>query len=461
MNTVSEVDAALLEAENADSSAEVGEDKWTSFASIVRFVGAAILISSALSFLLQRWVGLDSMIRYYSFLGFTFVLSMAGIFCGLYLKETKGARTFFAIATAFLPAHFVQLGALLFSRFIENHQELFAGYSSYVRNLAIYTAPSGLSVWVTMVLAGVVLIPIAYLGFSSLARLEAKRLTGVYIATNALLLIPTRDGVSIAIIAVLGTAFAAFADSFLFSSASALKTREGRVARFLPLVPVFLLIGRSVALYPNHVLLFSSALAMIFVAMFYYVPKLTNSQEFGSFIQGVSMFPAAFSWMLLLDGTIFSVADAEIFGAPIDILYIPMSIVPIAAFLLFVSYLTISSGETYRKVAAMICAPAGVIQLAFYPGIASATFCILVSAITLIFAFTFENRATFFAGAISLAIGLFYHVVYAVDALSISPWLTLAVAGTSLVIFASYFEKNQGAVFGKLKLFRNKIRAWE
>jgi hypothetical protein len=460
MNTISEIDAALLEG-NAVESIEINRaGKWTLFASIVRWIGAAILICSSLSFLLQRWVGLDSLIRYHSFLGFTLVLSIAGIFCGIYLKETKGARTFLAIATAFLPAHFIQLGALVFSRYIENHQELFTGYSSYVRNLAIYTAPSTLSVAVTMVLAAAVLIPIAYLGFSSLARCEAKRLTALYLATNALLLIPTRDGIYVAAIALVGITIAGFADSLLFSNASALKTKEGRVARFLTIVPTFLLIGRSLVLYPSHTLLFSSALAMTFVAMFYFVPKLTSSESVGSFFQAISMAPAALAWGLFLDGTIFVTPNAMFFDYPIQILLIPFLAVPMAVFLVFISFLCISSGENYRKVAATISAPAGVMQLLVFPGIASATFCIVVSAITLIFAFTFENKATFIGGAISLAIGLFYHLVYAVDALSISPWLTLAIAGTSLVVFASYFEKNQAKLFGKVASFRTRLSAW-
>jgi uncharacterized membrane protein len=81
----------------------------------MRWLGGIILTTAALTFIIQGWNDLNSIGRYYSFVQFSFVLTLCGIFCGVKVKEDKGARTFLGLATAMVPALFCQLGAMVLS----------------------------------------------------------------------------------------------------------------------------------------------------------------------------------------------------------------------------------------------------------------------------------------------------------------------------------------------------------
>jgi hypothetical protein len=124
---------------------------------LLRFLGAIVLVASAATFMLQSWPGMDHLMRYYSFLGFTVLLTGAGFFCGLRLKEDKGARTFLATAAAVIPVHFAQLGALIYSQFPEKH----VAYPQWL----LWVAPSKMAAFATATAAILALIPIVFICF--------------------------------------------------------------------------------------------------------------------------------------------------------------------------------------------------------------------------------------------------------------------------------------------------------
>src|SRR5688500_11207417 len=104
------VDAKLERAtQGIDASRRLGR--------ILRLVGGAFLIASASTFLFHRWEqGSDSM-RYAMLLLHTVFLTAAALFCGLGVRESRGARTFLAITLAIVPINAAVLGGLVYSQF--------------------------------------------------------------------------------------------------------------------------------------------------------------------------------------------------------------------------------------------------------------------------------------------------------------------------------------------------------
>lgn len=248
---IEETDAALRKDDQARRARRAQEEeqhqapqafgKKFSVPQLLRFIGASVLIGAAITFMVEHWHNSNDISRYFQFLGFTAVLTLSGFLCGTRLSDDRGARTFLALAAAIVPAHFTVLGALLYS---SNPLALKHHYDGY----AHFVAPFQVAV-LTAAGATLVLIPIVWTAMLALARPRAALLTGAYLATNSLLLIPTRDGNWMGLLVLVMTVATAAFDLYLLQPTTALHTREGTFARTMMAVPAAIMAGRIFNLY--------------------------------------------------------------------------------------------------------------------------------------------------------------------------------------------------------------------
>ena len=173
--------------DSTDQPGEAERGQTTALTKLLRGAGAMLLLSSAATFLLQRWNAGDDIWRYSLLLVQTVVLELSAILCAARIRESRGARTLFALSLAMLPAHFGVLGGLVYSRFSWDHAA--TELPIHVR----WVAPSPESALMTLGVALVLLAPMAYFSLLSLVRAEARRLLGLLFALNALLLVPVRN----------------------------------------------------------------------------------------------------------------------------------------------------------------------------------------------------------------------------------------------------------------------------
>jgi hypothetical protein len=424
---------------------------------LLRRVGGLVLVCSALSFLLQRWVGMDSMFRYGSFLGFTLILSGLGLFCALVLREDKGARTFLTIAACFLPAHFTQLGALLYSVFLKNHQAQFAGQSEYVRNLAIYQAPSAMIAAATTLLATAVLIPIVYTGFASIARNQARRLTMVYFAANALLLVPSRHPLIAAALALLGVLALEVFDSRVLRTHSAMKTMEGVGIRLLLFIAPLIVLGRNMLLYPQSWAMSSAAYALVGYGLFRVLPRLMTSERAGEALQLTATIPIFAAWAFAADGLFL---DRHALWPISNDFELSVYTIPASVVIGILSIGARREGRILRIVAVCAAVSATVTQLLFVGGAVNSLICVATSIAVLVVACVQEERALFKWGTVGLGVGLLYHLRYASELFSVSPWLCLAILGALTVMVASVIEAHHGRLLSQVAAIRQRFAHW-
>jgi hypothetical protein len=437
------------------AAAESGGIEWGKFTRILRRIGAVVLVCSAICFLLQRWVNMDSLLRYYSFLAFTLMLTGFGVFCGVKLREDKGARTFLAIAALFLPAHFAQLGALIRSLFIGGHEALCRGCSVYVRSLAIYQAPSAAAAFGTLALASAILAPIAYSGISSMARVEAKRMTALFLLLNMLLLLPTREPGMIALLAFCGFGLLLYFDTCFFSKPCALRTWDGVATRLLVASPVAVLLARSLGLYPYSGLIQGTVFSALAALLYLAAPSSVENQSLKGKLQGFSAAPATIAWFYFaaeITARVPSIAHQH--------LLVPLYALPLSLIFAAMSFGALGSGREYRRTAAWIAIVTVLWQLFNVAGLASSFLCIVVSIATVASAFMLEEKSLFHLGSFGLVVGLGYHVHYAADFFAFSPWLSLAITGVVTVIAASYLERNHGEVISRYQTLRHELDSW-
>ena len=102
-----------LEAANGGAPQRHARQRLSATTQVMRFGGALLLTAAASSFMLQHWQHGSSATRYAYLLAHTLLLALSGVVCGLRVRESRAARTFFAIVLASVPVHFAVLGGML------------------------------------------------------------------------------------------------------------------------------------------------------------------------------------------------------------------------------------------------------------------------------------------------------------------------------------------------------------
>lgn len=422
------------------------EERKLSLSRLLRIMGSAVLVAAALTFMLQEWEASSHTVRYFMFLGFTAVLSAAGFFCGIKIKEDKGARAFLAISAAVIPVHFSQLGALIFSKFGTPNLH----YPAY----AHWVAPNTMSALLTSMLAILALVPIAWIAFTTLARSEAKIMTLVFILSNALLLIPSREPDLMAFLGLMIFLFSLGFDVKYMRKRATLKTKEGLLARSLLCMPFFFLIGRTIHLYEISTLFVSMLFACIAVLFYGFIPKGIQTRRPKVLIHRLSIIPAGMSWLLLA----IELSSKLNIGRDY---FIPFIAIPYVVVLLAMSLRSESSQAFFQKVGALVAIGSAALQLLSFPGVFSSLLLVMISILTAAYGQLQRSKAAFLGGILGLVFGLLYHLKYAVELYTLSPWLSLGVLGLVTIIASSYIERHHAVLAERVGRLRNDLKNWD
>jgi hypothetical protein len=421
-------------------------------ARILRQIGAIVLIASAATFMLQNWAAMESLYRYGSFLAFTAGLALLGFYCGGIVKEDKGARTFLGIAAAILPAHFAQLGALIYASWL--------GKAADVPHLFRFEAPGTVETLLTVLCALAILLPVCYAGVSAMARQQALKIVLLFAGLNSLLLIPSRDPALVSLLVVMAMVVPAYYCWNYFSKFSAMQTWEGRAMQAMLYAPSAILIGRSF-LYGENAVVIGLGFIFVALAMWFGGASIAWLKSFGSFAQVVSLLPLFVGWLTMVYGMFFSNAAMVVQIVEFaDALWVPLLVLPYGVFVSALSYHAIDSGVGYRKFAAWFVSLAMLWHLVEDAALLSSFLCVLTMIAAITSAFVLEDRNILKLGFGGLCLSLGYHLWYAIDLVDISPWLSLAITGTIVVLASTRFEKHSRYLGQQLDHLRTEIDGW-
>lgn len=420
---------------------------------ILRWVGATVLICAALAFVLQSWSSWMWYQRYLAFLGFTLVVAGSGILSGLRLKDDKTARTFLGISAAIIPAHFAQLGALVRSRT--------PGSSQHIPDLFLLQAHDPVVLMILITAAFVLLPPVMYLSFSAMARPQARRFTEVYMLANVLLLLPTRQPDLVALIGLGLVGLLGFYELKHFSCEPKLKTFEGKAVRIMMFAPLVLLLARNALLYPVTNILLSCFCLLVGVVMLVAIPRVSQDNDICQLCEGFSILPFGGAWILFAQGVFLDPQHAYFYHPLMKTVMFPMFGLPIAAMLVCLSFMVKTSGRNYRRAAAALAISVVVMQLFVNPGVLSSLLCIITSIGVGIAGYMMEEKVLLQTGGFGLVMGLLYQLRYATMLYAFSPWLSLAMVGIATVFLATYVEKKGLLVMKRIGEFQTRVKAWD
>ncbi len=412
-----------------------------------------VLLTAAGSSLFQGWASWDSAQRIMAFAVFIVSLSLTGLLSAFKFNDAKGARVALGLATAVLPVAASQLGGLIYSHFIS------LSSASSIPSMLRYTA---VSVTQTSVLTAALccLIPgVAYAGFSVLARSEAALLTALFSVGNAALLVPVREPLAIGLLSMALLAGLLAIDLSRFHGRPELRTLEGGLSRAMLFVPFAIMVIRNLALYSVSTVLIGCLFSVLTAFLFIVLPKLTETASVQKIAQTCSTISMAAAWYCFSQALFFE--RTAMLPLSEQFLY-PVRTLPISAGLVLMSFFTVGTAPRYRRSAAYLATMSMFLQLLTFPGLVTSFFCISISILCIAAGCLIEERGFFTAGSWGLALGVLYHLRYAVFFYSgIDPWISLAVLGILTLLSASYLEKNYRTLAARCTAFQEKVRSWD
>jgi len=437
------------------SPAEMGPDESTErkkkiaeVSQLLRILGAVVIISSASVFLIQHWEAGNDVVRYMMLLVLTVLVALAGMFCGLYIRESKGARAFLGITLAVIPIHFAVLGGLIYSQFALDFARL------EIPTFARWVAGSPLTVMVMTAGALSVLSPLGYLAFLALARPEAKRLNFAFLAANMSLLLPFRMPGLIGVMVIIMAGAMTYGEQVVWRHKPGLCTLEGCFIRGLMWAPVLLIIGRSSLLYAPDRFFLGATWSSVALLMFTVVTQLFRRMDLKKVIQGLSVLPAALAWNHFAQGMVvgFNLGPTA---------KLPLFCLPFSGILILMSLYCASSGIGYRRAAIFFAVFGMVANLFMYPSVFTAFICLAVASAALAYGCFVEQIIIFLFSLAGVVSGLGYQLIYAANNYSLGNWGSLAILGVAIIVIASLLERHHQVFINKMSLFRTKMKDWD
>ncbi len=423
----------------ADEPSVSHREASSKIATLLRVCGSILIVFAAISFLLQGVEGIFEVYRYWVALAMIVILSGCGVLCAYLLKESKGARLFFALAGAFLAVQATQLSAMLhgyiYGNVLLDDQQFFAWWQ--------FGSVSLFTIIINFLATVLISTPVVFTTFSLLARKQRKLLCTAFIITNLALLLPFRDAQLVPVLIVALLFYLRFINRQL-SADSTMRLFDGILARVIVWVPVLIMISRSM-LYPVSILLPVSLLAYVSLWLLYDVKRATDSKRVVLVSEMLGVATALIAWLCLM-------IKASSFMQPMYM------ILPVALLLFFVSEYVQFNARLYRLIASLLTAFI-CFQLDFI-GYASSLVGIISGLLLMVAAIRYQEKLHIVTGLISFFSGLVFYMRYVMYFYHASPWLSAIALGLTVLLLASYIESREKQIVQKSRDYYAELKSW-
>ncbi len=429
---------------NAQSSVPENEANQTNtmttkVTTYLRWVGSLLIILSAVSFMFQGHDEIVPAYRYWIALGLTLLLCGGGMVCAYLFHETKGARIFFGLGTAFLPVQVSQVSAMIYA--YSHGQSALQPEYSWLQFMDV--SPTVIAV--DFIITGLLLFLVSYASYSILARNYLKTLLWTSIAGNTLLLFPIRDGALIPFV-IAGLFILIRQTELRLHSDRTMRLAEGIAARALISLPLWIMLGRSL-LHPASYLLAIVVSTIIVVYCIYDIKRYTQSPVIIYISQWAGTLAAIFTWVVVLD---------QIGNVSINHL---SALLPITVILFVLSDQVTYHASLYRSVSSILT-----ILLTYGAMVDQQTlapvFTIAAGILLTVAGIKYRQKIPFFAGNICVTGGFLFYWEYAVTFYTNTPWISSIVLGLSVILLASYIENKEKQIIAKSRHYFDQLKSW-
>lgn len=419
-----------------------------SLARLLRSLGATVLLAAASTFLLQRWGLAADVGRYWGLLGLTGLLAAAGFYVGIGMRESKSARTFLTLAAATIPAHFAILGGILYSQFaVDPALQPAAGY-------AVWRATSPGQAIFCALGATLVLAPIAWVSFATLARSRARSAAVLFLGLHALLWIPIREPLVMAILVATSLALLGAYELRWLRRARGLRTFEGLLVRVLLVSAPAMIAARSLLHYDFTWLMVSVLGAVVGLTLTALSCERNLAPRFAASLEAGALLPfgvACVAWALGL-GDLTSMPDAA---------WMLCFAAPFAAILFSFSFLSEFRRKGYQQLSIWFALAVCLCDLALFGGSLAALSTLAVGIVALGFGTVRNEWGLLAAGSVAVLVSLGVQLAAAIQQFAWSGWGGLAALGILVIVCAALIERHFERLSRLGSQLRARISGWE
>lgn len=406
----------------------------------LRWVGSLLIIFSAISFMLQGYSEISAAYRYWVGLGLTLLLCGGGIVCAYLFNETKGARIFFGLGTAFLSVQVSQVSAMIYA-YLHGDSALQPAFISLQFS---HVNPSIIAI--DLIVTGLLLLMISYASYSILARKHLKPLLKASFVANTVLMLPVRDVQFIPVVIAGLFVFIRHVEHGLHNDLS-MQLFEGLAARALLSLPLWIIIGRSL-FHPSSTLLVTVILGIVIVYCIYDIKRYTASAAIIYFCQWIGTFASIAIWMNV------SIDYGDIAN--------PLFILPLGVILFSLSAQVTYHAWLYRFLSSLVIVGLNFSSLTDQSDMTFvAPAAAVASGIFLtVYGMKYREKIVFICGNISVASGVLFYWEYAVNLYSNTPWVSSIILGLCVILLASYIENKEQQIKSKTRYYFNELKSW-
>ncbi len=404
----------------------------------LRWVGSVLIVLSAISFMLQGHDEILPAYRYWIGLGLTLLLCSGGLVCAYLFHETKGARIFFGLGTAFLSVQVSQVSAMIYAYW--HGQSALQPEYTWLQFMEV--SPTVIAI--DFVITGLLLFLVSYASYSILARKYLKTLLTASVVGSVLLIIPVRDATLVPLIIAGLFTFLRHTEQYLHNDSS-MRLAEGMAARVLVSLPLWIIVGRSL-LHPASYLLAIVVSAIVLVYCIYDIKRYTQSAFITYIAQWIGTLAAMAIWVVVL-------AEFGVVGDQLS------ALLPVAIILFVLSGQVSYHARLYRLVSALMTV--ALTYAAMLDGQTMAPVITIAAGMLLTIAgIKHREKAPFIMGNICVLGGFLFYWEYAVNFYSSAPWISSIVLGLVVILLASYIENKEKQIMAKSRYYFNELKSW-
>lgn len=399
--------------------------------SVLRVFGAGIMLIAIGIFLFQHWDAGSDLMRYSLLLGQTVILSLLGFATSRFMQEPKSARVFLALGLVSSAASFTILGALLYSTVQWDAVSVAYPGFAYWR----LDSTSQALGWIAG--SAVLLIPMTYIGYLTLARPAAKQLSILFVVNCMVVMLPVRDPAVAAVLAAATGIMSFWVLARLRHHVTALRTGEGRVAKLITLLPVAIVAGRCGYIYAASTISVASLGLLAYITARQMAINSKANSALQRFLEVASLLPALITAAASADFVLGLVGDKWVD----EIGVAALSVVLIAG-LVDLARRSGRDGLVYARGAALVGLLTGIVELAINPSMGTALVCAASSGAVAFYAQSAGFAFLYRVSLVSMLAALVCHIFYVIEAFDLGGWMVLAVLGISAIVLAAAIERH-------------------
>ena len=251
-----------------------------------------------------------------------------------------------------------------------------------------------------------------------------------------MLLLPQRDPNTVAAIAAGLLGFLLLLDRRFFARAAMLKHRDGVTMRLALLLPLLILVGRSLMLHGGSPVLVGFVLVSFGGFMFLGWPSCCTSDGLKTLVRLFGFGMVAIGWAVVTDW-ILKAIDWDS-SEPV----ITVGLLPIAGAALLLSTRAGNDGRTYRRLASAGAMAAMLFHLTTFGGVGSILLALGMAVAMVAGAFWVTDRTILISGVMGFVFTLLYGLFMVREFWAQNLWVSLSALGVAILITSSLIERN-------------------